>query len=104
MQQNDGMFHFGLLHDTFHSTFQHKLDTQGQNPDLMKIRTEMEMNIQRNLLKFLFGPLVYLCIETTKERGSRRRWSAAGAKCEHVSPYLQMSLCLRLGGACSCFF
>lgn len=87
----------------YHSTSKHKLDKQGQNLDLIKIRDEMDMNIQGNLLEFLFWPLVYLCIESTKERGSRRRWSAR-AKCEHVSPYLQTSLCLQLGGACSCFF
>lgn len=104
MQQNDSKFDFGLLHDTYHSTSKQKLDKQGQNLDLIKIRDEMKMNIQGNLLKFLFWPLAHLCIEATKERGSRRRWSAARAKCEHVSPYLQTSLCLQLGGACSCFF
>lgn len=30
--------------------------------------------------------------------------SAEGVKWKHVSPYLQMSLSLQLGGACSCFF
>lgn len=76
MQQNDSNFYFGLLHDTHHSTSKHKLDKQGQNIDLIKIRDEMEMNIQGNLLKVLLWPLVYLCVESTKEMGSRR-WSAA---------------------------
>lgn len=51
-----------------------------------------------------FGPWCICEGNQLKKGGSRRRWSAARAKCEHVSPYLQTSLCLQLGGACSCFF
>lgn len=34
----------------------------------------------------------------------RLRGDLEGIKCEHISPYLQTSLSLRPGGACSCFF
>lgn len=83
MQQPDSKFHSGLFHGLYHSTPKYNLDKQGQNLDFIKIRNELEMNIQRNLLKFLsFCPW---CISV------RNQLKKGGAGGDGVQPELNVS-------------
>lgn len=61
---------------------QSNLDKQGQNQDFINMRNELEMNIQGNLLKFLFLPQC-ICVCNQLKKG--------GAGGDGVQPELNVS-------------
>lgn len=64
----------GLFH---HRRPKHNLDKQGQNLDFIKMRNELQMNIQGNLLSCFF----LFCSWCVCESNKLEKWVAGGAEC-----------------------